>query len=384
MVSVGRHCRSTFVETTIRIIYNYILAFYMLQISTQRSGGGPLNGNQRTTRRRNRLTNVALFVVLIILILLCLCVGKYAISPGECMKILFGRLFHAAQSWDAMDENLLMGVRFPRTMATVIVGAALALSGVVYQGIFKNPLVSPDFLGVSSGACVGAAIAILLSLSAGLVQVFAFFGGILAVTLTLLIPKLLRSDSNIMLVLAGIIVGGAMSSILGFIKYIADPETQLAAITYWQLGSFAYVDNKAVLSVLPLSIAAAVILLMMAWWINILSLGEQEAQSLGANVSLLRGVCIVCSTILTAGAVCISGTIGWVGLVIPHFGRMMVGSDNRTLLPACCFIGGIFMLLVDTVTRIIGPAEMPVSILTGIIGAPFFAWLLYRQRMHLR
>ena len=122
----------------------------------------------------------------------------------------------------------------------------------------------------------------------------------------------------------------------------------------------------------------------MAWWINILSLGEQEAQSLGANVSLLRGVCIVCSTILTAGAVCISGTIGWVGLVIPHFGRMMVGSDNRTLLPACCFIGGIFMLLVDTVTRIIGPAEMPVSILTGIIGAPFFAWLLYRQRMHLR
>ena len=300
------------------------------------------------------------------------------------MKILFGRLFHAAQSWDAMDENLLMGVRFPRTMATVIVGAALALSGVVYQGIFKNPLVSPDFLGVSSGACVGAAIAILLSLSAGLVQVFAFFGGILAVTLTLLIPKLLRSDSNIMLVLAGIIVGGAMSSILGFIKYIADPETQLAAITYWQLGSFAYVDNKAVLSVLPLSIAAAVILLMMAWWINILSLGEQEAQSLGANVSLLRGVCIVCSTILTAGAVCISGTIGWVGLVIPHFGRMMVGSDNRTLLPACCFIGGIFMLLVDTVTRIIGPAEMPVSSLTGIIGAPFFAWLLYRQRMHLR
>ena len=328
-----------------------------------------MNGNQRTTRRKSRLTNMALFVVLIILILLCLCVGKYALSPGECMKILFGRLFHAAPSWDAMDENLLLGVRFPRTMATVIVGAALALSGVVYQGIFKNPLVSPDFLGVSSGACVGAAIAILLSLSAGLVQVFAFFGGILAVTLTLLIPKLLRSDSNIMLVLAGIIV---------------DPETQLAAITYWQLGSFAYVDNKAVLSVLPLSVAAAVILLVMAWWINILSLGEQEAQSLGANVSLLRGVCIVCSTILTAGAVCISGTIGWVGLVIPHFGRMMVGSDNRTLLPACCFIGGIFMLLVDTVTRIIGPAEMPVSILTGIIGAPFFAWLLYRQRMHLR
>ena len=288
------------------------------------------------------------------------------------------------QTWEGMDEKLLMEVRFPRTMATVIVGAALSLSGAVYQGIFKNPLVSPDFLGVSAGACVGAAIAILLSMSSGLVQIFAFFGGILAVSLTLLIPKAIRSTSNIMLVLAGIIVGGAMSSILGFIKYIADPETQLAAITYWQLGSFAYVDNKAVLSILPLSIAAAVIILLMAWWINVLSLGEQEAQVLGANVSLLRGVCIVCATVLTAGAVCIAGTIGWVGLVIPHFGRMLAGSDNRHLLPAVCFMGGIFMLLVDTVTRVIGPAEMPVSILTGLIGAPFYAWLLYRQRGNLR
>ena len=287
-------------------------------------------------------------------------------------------------TWNGMDEKLLMGVRFPRTMATVIVGAALALSGAVYQGIFKNPLVSPDFLGVSSGACIGAAVAILLSMSSGMIQIFAFFGGILAVSLTVFIPKAMRSDSNIMLVLAGIIVSGAMTSILGFIKYIADPETQLAAITYWQLGSFAYVDNGTVLSILPLSAAAAAIILAMAWWINILSLGEQEAQSLGVNVSLLRGVCIVCSTVLTAGAVCISGTIGWVGLVIPHFGRMLIGSDNRALLPACCFIGGIFMLVVDTVTRIIGPAEMPVSILTGIIGAPFFAWLLYRQRMNLR
>ena len=328
--------------------------------------------------------NAGLFVVLLLLILVCLCVGKYSIAPGECVHILFGKLFGSAPTWEPMDEKLLMGVRFPRTMATVIVGAALALSGAVYQGIFKNPLVSPDFLGVSSGACVGAAIAILLSLSSELIQVFAFFGGMLAVLLTLLIPKAMRSESNLMLVLAGIIIGGAMTSVLGFIKYIADPETQLAAITYWQLGSFAYVDNHAVLSVLPLSIIAAAILLAMAWWINVLSLGEKEAQMLGANVSVLRGVCIICSTVLTAGAVCISGTIGWVGLVIPHLGRMIIGSDNRHLLPGCCFIGGIFMLLVDTVTRVIGPAEMPVSILTGLLGAPFFAWLLYRQRMNMR
>lgn len=337
-----------------------------------------------SSSKKQGLINLALFLVLIILVIACLCVGKYSISPGECLHILWGKITGMEPTWNGMDEKLLMGVRFPRTMATVIVGAALALSGAVYQGIFKNPLVSPDFLGVSSGACIGAAVAILLSMSSGMIQIFAFFGGILAVSLTVFIPKAMRSDSNIMLVLAGIIVSGAMTSILGFIKYIADPETQLAAITYWQLGSFAYVDNGTVLSILPLSAAAAAIILAMAWWINILSLGEQEAQSLGVNVSLLRGVCIVCSTVLTAGAVCISGTIGWVGLVIPHFGRMLIGSDNRALLPACCFIGGIFMLVVDTVTRIIGPAEMPVSILTGIIGAPFFAWLLYRQRMNLR
>ena len=336
------------------------------------------------TRGKKWPVNLALFALLLLLILICLCVGKYSISPGECIHILIGKLFGLDPSWDGMDEKLLMGVRFPRTMATVIVGAALALSGAVYQGIFRNPLVSPDFLGVSSGACVGAAIAILMALPAMSVQVCAFFGGILAVSLTVFIPRMLRTDSNIMLVLAGIIVSGAMTSVLGFIKYIADPQTELAAITYWQLGSFAYVDNKAVLSVLPLSIIAAAILLAMAWWINILSLGEQEARSLGANVTFLRGLCIVCSTVLTAGAVCVAGTIGWIGLVIPHFGRMIIGSDHRALLPAACLIGGIFMLLVDTVTRIIGPAEMPVSILTGLIGAPVFAWLLYRQRTNLR
>ena len=341
-----------------------------------------MEAGRQTEKRRARKwpINIGLFAVLLVLCLACLCVGKYSLSPGECLQILFGGRADA----DPMDVNLLLGVRLPRTLATIVVGAALALSGAVYQGIFKNPLVSPDFLGVSAGACVGAAIAILLSAAAARVQAFAFAGGILAVSLTLLIPRLLRSDSNIMLVLAGIIVSGMMTSILGFIKYIADPETQLAAITYWQLGSFAYVDTRALLSVLPLSLIAAAVLIGLSWRINVLSLGEQEARSLGVNVPLLRGICIVCSTVLTAGAVCISGTIGWVGLVIPHFGRMIVGSDNRTLLPAAMLIGGIFMLLVDTVTRIIGPAEMPVSILTGIIGAPFFAWLLYRQRMHLR
>lgn len=335
-------------------------------------------------RKHNGILNSILLLILLMLVLVCLCVGKYSVSPGDCIQILADKALPIEGAWNAMDEKIIWEVRVPRVLATVVTGAALALSGAVYQGIFKNPLVSPEFLGVSSGACIGAALAILFAWTSAAVQISAFAGGLIAVALTLLIPQILRSDSNIMLVLSGIIVSGAMSSILGFIKYIADPETQLAAITYWQLGSFAYVNMGNLMGVLPLTIAAGVVLVAMSWWINILSLGENEAQTLGANVNILRGVCIICSTVLTAGAVCISGTIGWIGLVIPHLGRMIAGPDNRSLLPAVCFIGGIFLLLVDTVTRIIGPAEMPISILTGIIGAPFYAWLLYRQRMNLR
>lgn len=334
--------------------------------------------------KNNVAINIGMFILLMVLILVCLCVGKYSVSPLDCIKIIFGNILPVKNTWTPMDQDIVMGFRLPRVLATVIVGGALALAGAVYQGIFKNPLVSPEFLGVSSGACVGAAVAILFASTAVAIQISAFVGGLVAVSLTLLIPRILRSDSNIMLVLSGIIVSGAMASVLGFIKYIADPETELAAITYWQMGSFAYVDMKNLLGVLPLTIGAGIVLLAMAWWVNVLSLGEKEAQTLGTNVGLVRGVCIVCSTVLTAGAVCIAGTIGWVGLVIPHLGRMIVGSDNRWLLPAACLIGGIFLLLVDTVTRIIGPAEMPISILTGIIGAPFYAWLLYRQRMNLR
>ena len=330
-------------------------------------------------KKKGLAINICLLIVLAILVIACLCIGKYSVSVSDCFRILSG-----SDTGHAMDAKVILGVRLPRVIATIVVGAALALSGAVYQGIFKNPLVSPEFLGVSTGACIGAAVGILLSMGGTMIQILAFLGGLAAVTLTLLIPKAVKSTSNIMLVLSGIIVAGAMSSILGFIKYVADPETQLAAITYWQLGSFADAEMPNVLGVLPLTIAAAVILLGMSFWINILSMGEQEASSLGANVPVLRGVCIVCATILTAGAVCISGTIGWVGLVIPHFGRMLIGSDNRKLLPAACTLGAIFMLLVDTVTRMIGPAEMPVSILTGLIGAPFYAWLLYRQRMNLR
>lgn len=326
---------------------------------------------------------ILFFCLLIGGIVLSVCVGKYPVSPKESMEILLFRLFGLPCELPEMMQNVVMGLRVPRILASVAVGAALSMSGAAYQGIFRNPLVSPEFLGVSSGASIGAALAILMSLGAVFISLFAFAGGVLAVLLTVSIPVLIRNRSNIMLVLSGIIVGAALSSVFGFIKYMADPNTQLASITYWTMGSFAYVKMSGLLPVLAVLIVPAVLLVSLSWWIDVLSIGEDEARALGANVRLIRGLAIASATLLTAGSVCIAGVIGWVGLVIPHFGRLLVGPSNRRLIPFSAIAGGLFMLIVDTLTRTIGAEEMPVSILTGIIGAPFYAWLLFRQRRTL-
>ena len=335
----------------------------------------------RIHRKLNTLYIDLIFLCLLLCgIVLAVCVGKYPVSPYESIRILWRSLLGLACELPEMTQNVVIGLRVPRILASVIVGAALSMSGAAYQGIFKNPLVSPDFLGVSSGACIGAALAILLSLSTAFISLFAFAGGIIAVLLTISIPSLIKNHSNIVLVLSGIIVGSALSSVFGFIKYLADPDTQLASITYWTMGSFSYIKLSDLLVISTVIIAPAIILILLSWWIDVLSLGENEARSLGANVKLIRGMSIVCATLLTAGSVCIAGTIGWVGLIIPHFGRILVGPSNRRLIPLCGLLGGLFMLLVDTLTRSIGIGEMPVSILTGIIGAPFYCFLLFRQR----
>ncbi len=336
-------------------------------------------------KAQNKIAGFAVIMLLMTAALVCgivlaVCAGKYSVTPKESLGILLNSLLGRTPDSPEMTVNVVMGLRIPRIFASVLVGAALSVSGAAYQGIFKNPLVSPDFLGVSSGACIGAAVAILMSMTTVYISIFAFLGGVIAVILTVSIPALLRNRANIMLVLSGIIVGSAMSSVLGFIKYIADPDTQLASITYWTMGDFSYVSLRELLTVLPLILVPMLVLILMSWWIDVLSMGEDEAKALGANVRLIRGIAIFCSTLLTAGSVCIAGTISWIGLIVPHFGRMIVGPSNRRLIPACALLGGLFMLIVDTLTRTIGATEMPVSILTGVIGAPFFCWLLWRQQ----
>lgn len=327
--------------------------------------------------------NALLGVILIAVALMSICFGKYPVAPKDSLQIIIAKLFGGTGAWAPMTEKVVMGLRLPRIFAAIIVGGSLSLSGATYQGIFRNPLISPSFLGISSGATVGAATAILMGLPSAYIQFFAFLGGLLAIGITILIPTIIRSQSNIMLVLSGIIVGGAMTSAMGLLKYLADPERELAAIVYWQMGSLTYIKFPTVLSVLPAIVVSGIMLLAMSWWINVISMGEREAQSLGANFRGIRNLAILCATLLTASSVCIAGTIGWIGLVIPHFARMMVGPDNTALFPASFLVGGIFLLVVDTFARTVGAAELPLSILTGSIGAPFYAWLLYKQRMRL-
>lgn len=330
--------------------------------------------------KNNTKKMIILTIVLLSLIVLMLCVGKYEISIKDSLSILFRAITFRPQIEDEMSVNVVLKLRLPRILLSIFVGAALSISGACYQGIFKNPLVSPDFLGVSSGACIGAALAILLGLSKWYISLLAFVGGIITVIITAIIPNLIKNKTNIMLVLSGIIVGSLMSSILGFIKYVADPDTELASITYWTMGSFSYASIEDILPLLIVIVPPTIILILISWWIDVLSMGEDEAKTLGANTKLIRGIVIVCSTLLTSGAICFAGTIGWVGLIIPHISRLLVGSSNQKVIPCSCLLGGIFMLLVDSLTRIITTTEMPVSIMTGIIGAPFFCYLLFKKR----
>ncbi|MGI5882307.1 MAG: FecCD family ABC transporter permease [Dethiobacteria bacterium] len=344
--------------------------------------------------------------VLLLSILLCgvalaaVCIGRLSTNPLDVLVAIKSKLGvlpvangsldpqEAAEALQALEEleameTVLFKIRIPRVLASIMIGAMLSLSGAAYQGIFRNPLVSPDILGVSSGACAGAALAILLGLGMIERQIFAFLGGILAVILATTIPRLLKIYSNLVLVLAGIIVGGFLSSLLAIMKFVAEEQTELSAIVFWQMGSLASIDLQEVVAISPVFVFGMILLLGLSWRINILSFGEVEAKTLGMNIGQIRGITIACASLLTASAVSISGTIGWIGLVIPHLSRLLAGSDHIKMLPVTMLAGALFMLIIDTIARALLTVEIPLSILTGLIGAPFYAWLLYRQRANI-
>lgn len=337
---------------------------------------------QNSANKQYRQWLWLLSVLLFFGVFLSLSLGRYSNDPSKVLNVLLARL-GANVNVDPTMESIVFNVRLPRILASVMIGAMLSLSGAVYQSVFRNPLVSPDLLGVSSGAAVGAAAAILLG--AGLVtrQLFAFIGGMTAVLITSLVPRILRNRSNMMLVLSGIIVGGFLSSVLAIMKFVAEEQTELSSIVFWQMGSLSSILGRELLAILPVFLICSSLLLMLSWRINILAFGDLEARTLGVNVRQVRGIVIVCASLLTASAVSISGTIGWIGLVVPHLGRLIVGSDNTRTMPLAILIGSLFMLLIDTLARTVSSVEIPLSILTGFVGAPLYAFLLYKQKTRL-
>ncbi|MFT3971015.1 MAG: iron ABC transporter permease [Micropruina sp.] len=319
-----------------------------------------------------------LSVLLALLVLVALCVGRYLLAPAEVLQTLIAAVSGGVPP-DAASFNVVINLRLPRICAAILIGAALTLAGASYQSIFRNPLAAPDLLGVTHGACVGASIAIVLGLGTIWVQSLAFVAGFGALALVAWIPRLIRRSSSVTLVLAGIIVGGLMQAIIGLLKYVADPETQLADIVFWQLGSLARVTAASVTAMAPLIVVPAVVLLALRWRLNLLTLDDAESAALGVNIRVERGLVVVCATLLTAASVSLSGSIGWIGLVMPHTARMLAGSDNARSLPAAALLGGIFLLVIDTLARTLSPGEIPLGILTGLIGTPVFVLILARR-----
>ncbi len=328
---------------------------------------------------RYRQQLMLLSILLFISFFVSLSLGRYSNNPIDVLNVFLSKVSFS-RTGDSVMESIIFYVRMPRIVVSILVGAMLSLSGAVYQGVFKNPLISPDLLGVSSGASVGAALAIMLGASLAQRQLMAFIGGLFAVYLSTSIPKLFKNRNNMMLVLSGIIVSGFLCSILAIMKFIAEEQTELASIVFWQMGSMAKVLGREIIAISPVFVVCTVILLLLSWRINILSFGDLEAKSLGININQIRGIVIICASLLTASAVSVSGTIGWVGLVIPHLGRILVGTDHTKLIPTTVVMGALFMLVIDTLARTISNVEIPLSILTGFVGAPLFAYLLYRQR----
>ena len=329
-------------------------------------------------KQRNGLLWTAFGILFVAVFLLSLTAGRYAIAPSEVYDILASAVTGTART--DMASTVVLELRLPRTLLAMLVGAALSLSGAVYQGIFRNPLVSPDVLGVSSGAGFGAVLGILLWGTGSETSVIAFLCGMASVALAYYFSRSRGSVSMMSLVLSGIIISSIFSALISLVKYAADPYDKLPAITYWLMGSLGKADfDRLQVIAVPMLVAGG-FLLAMRWRINILSLGEEEARSLGVNPARIRNIAIVAATVLTALSVTACGIVRWVGLVIPHMCRRMVGVDHARLLPAACFTGAIFLALVDICARSLLAAELPIGILTALLGAPFFAFLLKRTR----
>ena len=320
-------------------------------------------------------------LALVLLAVAALGTGRFAVPPLDVAAVLWAKLTGTAAPVDATVQTVVLQVRLPRVIGALVVGAALAAAGATYQGLFRNPLVSPDILGVSAGASLGAVAGIVLALPVAAIQGLAFAGGLAAVAAVYLVGVAVRRhDPVLTLVLAGVAVGAVLGAGISLLKVLADPYNQLPAITYWLLGSLASVTLGDVGAVLPAILLGLVPLVLLRWRMNLMSLGDEEARALGVETRTLRPLLVAAATLVTAAAVSVTGVIGWVGLIVPHVARLLVGPDFRRLLPASVLLGAGYLLAVDLIARNAARIEIPLGILTALVGAPFFLWLLASGR----
>ncbi len=329
--------------------------------------------------RRMSLRFAILFILLLAIITVSFAVGWYGISPATILRFFWSQLFRTGESFATEIHTVLINVRLPRIVLGLLVGAGLSVAGHSFQGVFQNPMASPDVLGASSGAGFGAALAILWGLPSTGITLFSFFFGLLSIVLVLFLTSLVRAQRVLALILTGIVVGSLFSAGLSFIKLVADPHDQLPAITYWLMGSLNSSQVKQLSFAGPLILGGLLLILLLRWQLNVLMAGEEAAQAMGVRTRLLRIILILAATLVTATAVSVSGVIGWVGLVVPHIARMITGADNRYSLPASALIGAGFLIFVDDIARRATTSGIPLGILTAFIGAPFFIYLILHQ-----
>ncbi len=315
---------------------------------------------------------------LLALFLLSFVVGRYGVPLGQVVRILLSGMLPLEQTWTDNMAIAVLNVRLPRILLACLVGCGLSAAGTGYQTVFQNPMAAPDILGASSGACFGASLAILTGQSAVMITVFAFLASLLSVALVYLVGNHTRGNRVVNLLLAGIMVGSLFSACTSYIKLVADPTNQLPQITYWLMGSLSGTRMGTVRFAAVCMAVGLVPLLLLRWRMNLLTLSPDEARAMGVHTDRLRLAVILSSTVLTAAAVSVSGMIGWVGLVIPHLSRRIVGSDCRRLMPMSCLFGAAFLLLVDNMARCLTATEIPIGILTAFVGAPFFIYLMVR------
>ena len=326
---------------------------------------------------------IILLAVLAALMLLSLCFGRYAVPLREVLRILLSRFTPVEQTWEAGMSAAVLNIRPPRILLAALVGACLSIAGVSYQGIFRNAMAAPDFLGASSGAAFGAALAILLGLSSAGIAVCAFCFSLLTVALVFFVAQRAPGKRAANLILAGIMVSSLFSAGTSYIKLVADPSSKLPEITYWLMGSFSGKTWHDVRFALPFMLLGTVPLFLLRWRMNLLTMGDDEARAMGVDANRLRLLVVVCATLVTAASVSVSGVIGWVGLVIPHMARRLSGNDYRKLLPTTLLLGAIFLLAVDNLCRNLLAVEIPIGILTSFFGAPFFLALMLKKEASL-